>query len=95
MINKLNDQEGRIILLNIDIKGNIFTLVNVYAPNIPRDRNIFFKKLNTFIENNRLGILIIGGDMNETLSSLDTKNNNPKKIKKPVNSLKQLVKSTN
>ena len=90
IINEIKDHEGRIILLNIDIKGSIFTFVNIYAPNIPRNRNIFFKKLSTFIENNRLGVLIVGGDMNETFSNLDIKNS--KKNKKPVHNLKLLVK---
>ena len=72
-INEIKDTEGRIILINIEINENIFTLINVYAPNQHKNRNKFFKKVQNIIENNRLGILILGGDMNETLSINDKK----------------------
>ena len=91
-INETRDNDGRIILINIELDGNIFTLLNVYAPNIRRNRNSFFKKVNNIINNNRLGILIMGGDMNESLTSFDRKSISPNNQNKPVNSLKQLIK---
>ena len=94
-INEIKDTEGRIILINIEINENIFTLINVYAPNQHKNRNKFFKKVQNIIENNRLGILILGGDMNETLSINDKKTNNISRNYKPVNSLKKLIKKNN
>jgi hypothetical protein len=41
-----NDNDGRILLINIEIDENIFTLVNLYANNVEKNRNAFFKKVN-------------------------------------------------
>jgi hypothetical protein len=38
--------KGRILLINIEIDENIFTLVNLYANNVEKNRNAFFKKVN-------------------------------------------------
>jgi hypothetical protein len=64
---------GRILLINIEIDENIFTLVNLYANNIEKNRNAFFKKVNNFIENYAIGILIVGGDLNDTPTCADRK----------------------
>ena len=58
--------DGRKILVNVKLNDNIFSLVNVYAPNNESNRLDFFKKLKLFIshhcidENN----VIIAGDFN-------------------------------
>ena len=66
----------------------------MYAPNEVHARNQFYKKVSKLIEEHTLGALIVGGDMNDLLSALDTKNNKVhKKLKKPVNGLKQLIKT--
>ena len=58
--------DGRKILVNVKLNDNIFSLVNVYAPNNEPNRLDFFKKLKLFIshlcidENN----VIIAGDFN-------------------------------
>lgn len=44
--------DGRKMLLNVDINGEIFSIINVYAPNILNNRQIFFTKLKSFIEKN-------------------------------------------
>ena len=88
-----NDNDGRILLINIEIDENIFTLVNLYANNVEKNRNAFFKKVNNFIENYAIGILIVGGDLNDTLTCADRKYSiSTQKTKKPVNSLKTLIK---
>ena len=95
-INIFKDQEGRLLLINIEIEDSIYTLVNVYAPNIPKNRNIFFKKVKEIITKNSLGMVIIGGDMNDTLTKIDKKNKvSTQKLKqtKPVFSLKSLIKT--
>ena len=46
-------------------------MVNIYAPNHVKERNSFFKKLKNMLEKTCLGMLIIGGDLNDTLSSMD------------------------
>ena len=59
------DTEGRILLLNVEIENIIYSLVNIYAPNYETDRKNFYKKLNDFINENAMGIVILGGDMND------------------------------
>jgi ABC-type lipopolysaccharide export system ATPase subunit len=50
---------------------------------------LLFKKVNNFIENYAIGILIVGGDLNDTLTGADRKYSiSTQKTKKPVNSLK-------
>ncbi|VDI15401.1 blast:LINE-1 retrotransposable element ORF2 protein [Mytilus galloprovincialis] len=94
IIDKYVDQDGRIVLINTEIDKNIFTFVNLYAPNTCKDRNIFFKKALSVIEKYSLGIIIIGGDMNETLNIKDRKSNrkDQQKIKNKTNGLKTLIK---
>ena len=66
----------------------------MYAPNEVYARNQFYKKVGKLIEEHTLGALIVGGNMNDLLSTLDTKNNElHKKFKKPVNGSKQLIKT--
>ena len=83
------------MLINIEIDENIFTLVNLYANNVDKNRNVFFKKENNFIENYAIGILIVGGDLNDTLTCAVRKYSiSTQKTKKPVNSLKTLIQKT-
>ena len=51
LIDKQTDEEGRIVLLNIKLLFNneIYTLMNVYAPNDTQHRINFLKKINKFI----------------------------------------------
>ena len=94
-IDEHKDLEGRVIMINIEIDENIYTLVNIYAPNRLRERNSFFKTIKVFINKYGLGQVILGGDFNDIWSLLDTKNKtkSSKKFDKPVTSLKGLIKS--
>jgi hypothetical protein len=47
LINKYNDTDGRLILINVEINNTIFTLVYIYAPNCRSSRSSFFKKIAT------------------------------------------------
>lgn len=49
---------------------------NLYATNKKKKRKFFFKNVNKVSEEPSIGIFVVGGDMNETLSSADRKNNN-------------------
>ena len=94
IIDQYQDKEGRVILLNIEIENNIITLVNLYAPNTEKERNTYFKTVQNFIKIHSLGILIIGGDMNESLTVLDRKSKVKRNAKKNKNnSLKILIKT--
>jgi hypothetical protein len=52
---------------------NIYLLRRTYANSVEQHRNAFFRKVNNFIENYALGILIVGGDSNDTLTCDDRK----------------------
>ena len=55
-------QSGRHILIDIETEFISYRITNIYAPNIPKKRKIFFQKLETQISNNLNNIL--GGDFN-------------------------------
>ena len=64
--------DGRIILLNLAIENKEFSLINIYAPNSPKDRKPLFDKIGKWITkfsiNNET---IIGGDFNLTETQKD------------------------
>ncbi|CAC5360931.1 unnamed protein product [Mytilus coruscus] len=63
------DDNGRFIHVTYDYQGKVYTLVSLYAPNNYSERKEFFmfvRKYITSLEN-----LIVGGDFNTTLNSLD------------------------
>ena len=96
IINEFQDEDGRLILLNIKIEDLIFSLVCLYAPNCRTDRNSFFKKVNNIFKEKTIGIPIVGGDFNETLGPIDRKSENLNaRFVEPVASLKEFLKSNN
>lgn len=68
IINKRCDNDGRLILVNLEILDEIYTVINVYAPNVDTKRNELLYKLENWItkyaeaKNN----CIAGGDYNLT-----------------------------
>ena len=40
---KYKDKDGRVIILNIELEDNSFTLINIYAPNNEHERKKFYK----------------------------------------------------
>ena len=78
--------DGRRLLINIKYNDKIFTLVNIYAPNNEKDRNDFFKRINTWISQNasNLDNIILCGDFN---CQLDVNNND-----KSAGTLKKILK---
>lgn len=84
------DNDGRLLLVNLKINDNVYTIINIYAPNDKNRRNIFFKNLKTFTQEHSLGLIIIGGDWNEIQ---DTKSDRKSRVnpQKPVKSLKSLI----
>jgi exonuclease III len=62
VLNVVDSAEGRYFIVECLIKWQNFNLVNVYCPNIDRDRADFLEKLD-FEINNRSN-LILAGDFN-------------------------------
>ena len=66
------DQEGRIVSINLTLEKVNFSLCNVYAPNDSQQQQVFLHNLNEYLMYNMdVENLIIGGDWNVTLQSLD------------------------
>ena len=49
VISSHSDHHGRLILLNIEINEQVYTLVNVYAPNDIHESIVFFRQIMSFI----------------------------------------------
>ena len=93
IIDTFSDEEGRIILINIEIDNCIFSLLCLYAPNCKTSRNAFFKKVNSMLKEHGIGIPILGGDFNDNFKSIDRKSTRVgTQNNQPVNSLKVLIK---
>jgi exonuclease III len=71
---KYKDNEGRLLLINVEINNAIYTIINIYAPNNTNKRNTFFKQVDRFINEHSIGQIILAGDYNDILSKIDTKN---------------------
>ena len=71
--NVIKDQEGRYLLIDIDIV-NLFTitLVNIYAPN--HDDSVWYNDLLALITKKRENSFIICGDWNTPLADIDAYN---------------------
>ena len=52
VLNRLEDDEGRIIVLDVDVFGSKFHLVNTYFPNEPYLKNDFITKLYPYLSSN-------------------------------------------
>ena len=78
VIKSIEDENGRFILLNTEVSDNQFTLINIYANNEMKYRNRFIKKLSSLIESEAVGIKLLGGDFNDTLTTSDRITNSKK-----------------
>ena len=71
LLNMNSDENGRYIMLKIQLYDQIVTLTNVYAPNNIREQKVFWQKLRSLWntdENLGETIFIVGGDFNVTLN---------------------------
>ena len=71
--NVVHGKNGRKILLNLSVKGNMCTLVNIYAPNNVQERCNFCEGLGDWIYTNASDIaeVIVTGDFNCALNDND------------------------
>ena len=63
LLNKHISEDGRIILINVQIEDKTFTLVNIYAPNSTTEKKTFFNKIHKWLRQFSLNEqhVIIGG----------------------------------
>ncbi len=80
VIDHQQTDDGRVVLVNIEVNDSMYTVVNVYAPNKGRDREQFFEKLSQWIADHHKGLIIMGGDFNTVLNvELDRKSDGVKR----------------
>ena len=81
LISIRTDDEGRYIVLEAEVQGANFLLVNVYVPNKVQEQCRFIENLNSTIDDvikDNEPKLVVGGDFNVTLESdLDCSGGNP------------------
>jgi exonuclease III len=73
LIDEYKDNEGRLLLINVEINNAIYSIINIYAPNNMKKRNTFFKQIDRFINEYSIGQLILAGDYNDILSKIEKK----------------------
>ena len=57
--------EGRFVVVDVAVRGCEFRVVAVYAPNVARERRIFFSQLGAFLTDPKRLVLL--GDWNAIL----------------------------
>ena len=84
VINHIIDDEGRKLLLNVEINGEVKSLVCAYLPNKERERVNFFVQFTEWIVNNCIdnNNVILGADFNCVLEKIDRKLENKDKSSK-------------
>ena len=90
ILSEHSDDSGRLLLINIEIDGNEYTLCNIYCPNNVNERIQFIQKLNGWIDEfaAHKRNLIIGGDFNCVDSITDRSSGNLDKSSKALIDLK-------
>ena len=77
------DNEGRYLIIEAEVQGSAYLLVNIYAPNKVQEQCHFFQNVNKSIENlvvDKEHKIFIGGDFNVALNSeLDCSGGSPSK----------------
>ena len=65
--------QGRILIVNVEIDGIGYSIVNIYAPNNAQERIRFFTHVKSLIHSHVLfpTKLLLGGDFNSVLASED------------------------
>ena len=94
IISHHSDDNGRLLLLNLEIDKQEFTIVNVYAPNEIQDRISFLGHMKSAIDTHAVNKnrLIIAGDFNCVLSENDRIT---RKIDKSTNILEHTIVQLN
>ena len=67
IVTKIEDKNGRFIILKSIIQGETFILINLYAPNTMKEKQVFFKDLCSEMEGMNIGVtdkIIMAGDWN-------------------------------
>ena len=62
ILNLFHDPVGRYVLVNVEIDGQQFCIINIYAPNNIKERKVFFNNLDRHLVGRKQ--IILAGDFN-------------------------------
>ena len=92
---EFRDQNGRYIVLQVDIQGNLYMLINYYVPDLEPQQASMLDELTKVLSNlelNKNTNLILGGDFYPILNlNLDADGGNPTLKSNSMKSLKILT----
>ena len=71
------DKDGRYIIADIFLNQTRIFFVNIYAPNDPTQKVLFFKRLQQHLEPVADEHIVVGGDFSCALTEKDKKGGNP------------------
>ena len=76
VISTHHDDDGRIILINIELNNVEYSICNIYCPNNVSERVTFFRYVNNFVKKHAVSRnhTLIGGDFNCAGSPNDKSN---------------------
>ncbi|KAK2558560.1 LINE-1 retrotransposable element ORF2 protein [Acropora cervicornis] len=90
------DSDGRLLIAKATVHDKSFFIVNIYAPTDYRDQDNFIRTLSEqLMSNTNISNVIIAGDWNTTLNSIDKLGGQPWKATNYRNSLVNLMDELN
>lgn len=94
LLQQVSDDEGRILLVEVDIQGKIYTLGSLYTPtqDKPQEQLQFLNQLEEKLESFSDTNIILGGDFNSTLNQDLDRNQPPTKTGGP-NQYRERIKA--
>ena len=91
---KIIDDLGRYVILNCEIQGSNYLLINTYMPNIETSQVEFLREINDILSRYDLPESIIwGGDFNCPFDKIDTSGGNFKPKSKTITLLRGIIDS--
>ena len=95
ILSSKEDLQGRYIIAKLEIQGEVFVIVNIYAPNKITEKDLFFQNISSEFEKYDITLsdkLILGGDWNSILDiNLDKKGGNKNIINTKPKKLSELT----
>ena len=90
------DSEGRFLIIKVIIDEECFFITNIYAPTDYREQDFFIRRLSEqLISNTDTSKVVISGDWNTTLNTIDKRGGQPWKAANYRNFILNLMEELN
>ncbi len=85
-------ENGRLLIVNVEINDDTYSFINVYSPNESAQRSEFFAKVQCWIDKYVInkGNIVLGGDFNCAVDKIDRRNTSVT-LDRSVSSLRKLM----